>query len=87
MGNISIGQVISIEPAQLVWFNKQLLSAIMYDPWVIPLALDFLQNEGHRLPLQRIVSHKFPLEEVNEAFQAADWQGHRTDVCRAVIIL
>ena len=45
-------------------------------------ALDLMKRTRDKYPWQRVVSHTFPLEQINEAFAAAD-QGQ---VTRAAIV-
>ncbi len=85
VGNISLGQTTTIDPSQLVWFNKTIVAVNMYDPWILPVALDFLQRNGERFPLAQVVSHKYSLEEIDDAFQQAEWEGKQTSISRAVI--
>ncbi|MEX2236996.1 MAG: zinc-binding dehydrogenase [Dehalococcoidia bacterium] len=90
IGNISIGNTVEIDPAALfVWGSKKMVGVIMYDPWVIPKALDFLVRSKGRYPFDRVVSHKFPLADINEAFKQAEWQnrqGDQTKISRAVVV-
>ena len=37
-----------------------------YDPWIVPAALDMLVRTREKYPLTKVVSHSFPLAEVNE---------------------
>jgi threonine dehydrogenase-like Zn-dependent dehydrogenase len=46
-----------------------------YDPWIIPAGLDFLVRTRDRYALSKVASHSFPLEEINKAFEFAEWQG------------
>lgn len=85
VGNISIGQTTTIDPSQLVWFNKRIVAVVMYDPWVLPVALDFLRRTREKYPLHNLMSHKFPLEKINEAFEQAEWANKQTAVTRAMI--
>jgi threonine dehydrogenase-like Zn-dependent dehydrogenase len=89
MGNISIGNTVEIDPAALfVWGSKRLIGVVMYDPWVIPKALSFLVRNKKRFPFDKVVSHKFKLEDINDAFKQAEWQnrqGDQTKISRAVI--
>lgn len=85
VGNISIGQTTSLDPSMLVWMNKRIVAVSMYDPAILPVALDFLLRNRERFPLGQVVSHKFPLEKIDEAFQEAEWSGRRTAASRAVI--
>src|SRR3990170_1400231 len=85
VGNISLGQTVAIDPSQLVWGNKNIIAANMYDPWILPVVLDFLRRNKDRFPLASVVSHKFSLEKIDEAFQQAEWEGKQTATARAVV--
>jgi threonine dehydrogenase-like Zn-dependent dehydrogenase len=85
VGCISMGQTVTIDPSQLVWGNKDIISVNMYDPWILPVALDFLRRNKDRFPLTQVVSHRHPLEEIEEAFQQAEWEGKETATSRVVI--
>ncbi|MBI2554831.1 MAG: zinc-binding dehydrogenase [Candidatus Rokubacteria bacterium] len=87
VGTISRGVKVEIEPSLLVWGSKTIVGVIQYDPWVIPRALDFLIRTRGRLPFDRLLSHKFPLDQINEAFAAAEWHGRdTTTITRAALI-
>ncbi|OGO51126.1 MAG: hypothetical protein A2148_07175 [Chloroflexi bacterium RBG_16_68_14] len=89
IGNISIGQTVSIDPSALVLGSRRIVGAIHYDPWVIPEALDFLVRTRTKYPHEEVVSHdKYQLDEINRAFEEAEWQrdGGGTKVRRAVIV-
>jgi len=86
IGNITMGQVATLDPSQWVWSNKRIVSVNMYDPWIMPVALDFLRRTRDKYPVHKVVSHKFPLEQINEAFQEAEWANKRTAVTRACIV-
>jgi threonine dehydrogenase-like Zn-dependent dehydrogenase len=78
IGTISRGAKIELEPAQLVWGAKRIVGVIMYDPWVIPRALDFLVRNRTRWPFDRLVSHTYPLDQINTAFADSEWHGRET---------
>jgi threonine dehydrogenase-like Zn-dependent dehydrogenase len=78
IGTISRGARVELEPAQLVWGAKKIVGVIMYDPWVIPRALDFLVRNRARWPFDRLVSHTYPLEQINTAFADSEWHGRET---------
>src|SRR5262249_2969642 len=46
-----------------------------YNPWIMPAALEFLVRTRDKYPLSKVVSHSFPLADVNKAFAFAEWQG------------
>lgn len=86
MGNISMGKVATLDPSQWVWSNKRIVAVNMYDPWIMPVALDFLRRTRDKYPVHKVISHKFPLEQINEAFQEAEWANKQTAVTRACIV-
>jgi threonine dehydrogenase-like Zn-dependent dehydrogenase len=58
-----------------------------YNPWIMPAALDFLVRTKDKYPLSKVVSHSFPLTEVNQAFTFAEWQGKNTGTAATRVIL
>jgi threonine dehydrogenase-like Zn-dependent dehydrogenase len=86
IGTISRGATFDFEPSLLVWGSKKIMGVIQYDPWVIPRALDFLVRTKDRWPWQRILSHKYALEKINEAFTASEWHNKETtSITRAAL--
>jgi Zn-dependent alcohol dehydrogenase len=63
---------VALEPAQVIRLHKRILGVVAYEKWVIPRALAFLQRTRLRYPFERIVSHRFPFEQVSDALAAAD---------------
>ncbi len=89
IGNISFGVTVPIDPSALVTGSKSIIGVIMYDPWVIPEALEFLVRTRDKYPHQEVVSHnKYALDDINRAFEEADWQRGEagTEVRRAAIV-
>ncbi|MBI4593542.1 MAG: zinc-binding dehydrogenase [Candidatus Rokubacteria bacterium] len=87
IGTISRGAKVEIEPAQLVWGAKTIVGVIMYDPGVIPRALDFLVRNRTRWPFDRLISHRYPLEKIDDAFAASEWyQKDTTSITRAALV-
>lgn len=87
IGTISRGATVEFEPAQLVWGAKKIVGVIMYDPWVIPRALDFLVRNRTRWPFDRVLSHKYPLEHIEEAFAQSEWHTKETtSITRAALV-
>jgi threonine dehydrogenase-like Zn-dependent dehydrogenase len=87
IGTISRGAKVELEPAQLVWGAKRIVGVIMYDPWVIPRALDFLARNRTRWPFDRLLSHTYPLEKIDEAFSASEWHSRETTtITRAALV-
>jgi threonine dehydrogenase-like Zn-dependent dehydrogenase len=78
IGCISRGRAVDVDPSSLVWGSKTVVGVVMYDPWVIPRALDFLRRCRTRYPFDRLVSHTFPLTEIDAAFREAEWHKRET---------
>jgi threonine dehydrogenase-like Zn-dependent dehydrogenase len=72
MGSINPKQTAPLEAGRIVFGRITLVALATYEPWVIPQALDFMQRNLKRYPFQKLISHTFPLSEINEAFQQAD---------------
>jgi L-iditol 2-dehydrogenase len=89
IGCISRGRTVEIDPSSLVWGSKRVLGISMYDPGVIPRALQFLERRRGAYPFDRLISRTFPLEAIDEAFRQAEW--HERDasaggVTRAAVV-
>ena len=84
IGNIVRGRTAVIEPISLL--RKRLIGSSMYRPAVIQEILDFLVRNHGRYPIQKVISHKFSLSEIDKAFNQADWASHSTTVVRAAIL-
>ena len=79
----------TLDPSTIVAGSRRVIGVATYDPWVVPAALDFLVRTRGRYPFDEVISHRFPLERINEAFQQAEWsgrQGEQTAITRAVIV-
>lgn len=83
IGNINIGKRVEIDPARIIIFNKKILGVAWYEDWLIPRLLEFLKKNRTRYPFDRILSQKFPLTEINKAFEASA----RREVTRASLIM
>jgi L-iditol 2-dehydrogenase len=87
IGTISRGARMEFEPAQLVWGAKRIVGVIMYEPWVIPRALDFLVRNRTRFPFDRLISHRYPLAEIDRAFTESEWHARETTaILRASLV-
>ena len=86
VGTISRGAKVELEPSLLVWGSKKIVGVIQYDPWVIPRALDFLVRNRARWPFDKLISHRYPLEKINQAFADSEWHAKETTtITRAAI--
>ena len=72
IGNINLGFPTEIDPGNIVRCSKTIRGVIVYEPWVIPRALDFLSRTRDKYPFHKIISDIFPFDNINEAFTYAD---------------
>jgi threonine dehydrogenase-like Zn-dependent dehydrogenase len=72
MGSINPKQIAPLEAGRIVFGRITLVALATYEPWVIPQALDFMRRNRKRYPFQALISHTFPLTEINVAFEQAD---------------
>jgi threonine dehydrogenase-like Zn-dependent dehydrogenase len=82
IGNINLGLKGELDPAQAVRGAKTIQGIIVYEPWVIPRTLGFIKKTLHKYPYHKIISHKFKLVDINEAFKKA----YQREVIRVALI-
>jgi threonine dehydrogenase-like Zn-dependent dehydrogenase len=71
IGNINLEMPGQLDPGNAVRMSKTIRAVSVYEQWVIPRALDFLVRTKGKYPFERIISHTFPLVEINQAFDFA----------------
>jgi D-arabinose 1-dehydrogenase-like Zn-dependent alcohol dehydrogenase len=82
IGNINPGLTYELDPSTLIFGNRSILGMVYYEAEHLQQALDLMRRSRDRYPWDKVISHTFPLEQINEAFVAAD-QGR---VTRAAIV-
>ncbi len=87
MGNIVAGAATQIIPHDMIRAPKTVLGVLSYDRWVIPRALAWLNRRQSVYPFDALSATSFPLEQIEQAFQAAEWAVGSGDVARAMISL
>ena len=85
IGDVVPGREVSIDPSKLIR-GKSIMGSIMYRPAILAGALDFLVRNQHKVPFHKMVSHKFKLADINDAFPQAEWNQRQTEVTRAVLV-
>jgi threonine dehydrogenase-like Zn-dependent dehydrogenase len=85
IGNIVPGSRVEIEPSQLLR-GKRIIGSSMYKPSILPMLLSFLVRTRGRYPFDSMISHRFPLANINEAFPIAEWSERTTEVTRAILV-
>ena len=74
IGNIGPGSI-EIPAVKVISNQTQWLGTVHYNPWIIEAALQFLVRVQDRMPVANVVSHTFPLDRIDEAFEFAEWHG------------
>lgn len=82
IGNINIGKTFEFDPSRFVFANKTLVGVSLYEPPVLSRALTFLEQHQDALPLHRLAAAQYPLDDINEAFAAAE---HKRDVRASIV--
>ena len=85
IGDIVAGREVSIDPSKLLR-GKSIVGSLMYRPDLLPMLLNFLVKNQNKLPFDKLISHKFPLAKINEAFPQAEWNQRQTEITRAVLV-
>jgi Zn-dependent alcohol dehydrogenase len=83
IGNISPGKTLEIDPSMLVYHSKTIFGVVTYGRDTLKKALDFLSRTKDKYPFDKILSHAYPLEEINKAFEDQD----RGMVSRSTIVM
>lgn len=83
IGNINYGLTYEADPSRLVMANKTMIGVSLYTPAVLGQALSFIERTKNKYPYKELLSHKYPLEKINDAFDASI----KRQVARASIVL
>src|SRR5919202_7096604 len=83
IGSIVPGLAFPFDPDAACRRGLRFMAFLQYDPRLLPRALDFVRRSQARVPWQRVISHTFPLEAIQDAFEQAEWVGR--DPVEAVI--
>ena len=84
IGNMVWGKTVPFDPSTML-SGKRIIGSAGSQPWVIPKVLRFLSKSRDRFPFEKLASHTFPLDKINDAFQEAEWAGRHTNVVRAYL--
>ena len=77
IGNINVGWEASFDPSWIIFGNRRIQGVAHYEAEHLKGALDLMMRTKDKYPYQRILSHKFPLDQINEAFKQQE-DGHIT---------
>ena len=77
IGNINVGWEASFDPSWIIFGNRRIKGVAHYEAEHLKGALDLMIRTREQYPYDRILSHKFPLDQINEAFRQQE-DGHIT---------
>lgn len=80
------GTTVAFDPGLVFRGERRIVGSAGYPHTLLPTILDLLVRTRHHCPWERMVSHRFPLEEVNAALARADWSAGDPSVTRAVLM-
>ncbi|MBM3221662.1 MAG: zinc-binding dehydrogenase [Candidatus Rokubacteria bacterium] len=72
IGNITAGVTIPFDPSWVVHQNRRVIGVGGYQAWALRRGLELLARARDRYPWKGILSHRYPLAEINQAFADAD---------------
>lgn len=87
IGNIWPDSNVTLDISKVLWGQVRIIPATHYDPYILPVTLDFLTRTRDKYPLTDVMSHSFPLERIGEAFEQAEWagKGDEASITRAFV--
>lgn len=86
IGSFFPGKTVSIDLSTLVGSGKRIVGSSMYNAPSLGNTMDFLAHYHDRMPFNKMISHRFPLDDIDQAFQASEWDQKSAEVRRAVLI-
>lgn len=72
IGTINQKQRVEIQPAALVHGGKRILGIMWYRPENLQKALALLSQRAEQYPFHKILSHRYPMKAIDEAFRDQD---------------
>ena len=75
VGSIVPGFAFPLDPLLACQRGLRFIAFSQYDARILPRALNFVMRTRDRVPWGRVISHTFPLEGIQDAFERADWMG------------
>ncbi|MAZ14679.1 MAG: zinc-binding alcohol dehydrogenase [Chloroflexi bacterium] len=74
VGNISGGSF-TLAGNRLIRGQIHWIGVAHYNTWILENAVSWLERVSEKYPLYDLVSHTFPLDRIEQAFDTAEWSG------------
>ena len=85
IGNIVPGRPTTFEP-RLLGGEKRMMFSSMYRRRRCRACWTSSSPIARRLPIKKVISHKFKLAEIDKAFASSEWDGKTIPVVRSAIV-
>ena len=85
IGDIVPGRTVAFDPSTMLR-GKKIIGSSMYRPSLLPQMMETLVKNQDKVPYHSIVSNAYPLDQVNEAFEEAEWNERQTEVSRGMLV-
>ncbi len=72
IGNVNVGSAASFDPSRVVMRSVTMLGVAHYHAHDLAQALRFVAEQTERLPMERVLAQRFPLTDINDAFEQQD---------------
>ena len=72
VGALASNSITQLDVSSIVLNELRIEGNMNYEAWVLPKVLNLLSRSHDKYPFDEIVTHKLPLEKINEAFKLAD---------------
>ncbi|HEY49456.1 MAG TPA: alcohol dehydrogenase catalytic domain-containing protein [Dehalococcoidia bacterium] len=72
LGNVTPMLTCELDPSTLTIQGRSIVAMSLYTADALKKALEFLSRAKNRYPFERLISHTFPLEETEKAFEHQD---------------
>lgn len=86
IGNIVRGATVEFDPSTLMMGAKRVMGSRMYRPALLPEMMERMVKNLETVPYHKIVSNRYPLADVNDAFRDAEWSERQTAVSRGMLV-
>jgi len=86
IGNIVRHATVELDPSVLISGAKRILGSRMYRPSLLPMMMERMVKNRETVPYHKIVSNRYPLASVNDAFAEAEWHERQTAVSRGMLV-
>jgi len=86
IGHVMGGRSFDLDPRVIIR-GKRIMGSSGYRHGLLPGLMDLMVKTKEAVPYDKVISDRFPLDQVNEAMAAAEWSSRSTEVTRAILTI